>query len=141
MMPTRNYTTVLLVDDDVKALRGLTRVLRGQPYHLHTARSADEAIHTLKVRHVDVIVTDEKMPGMSGTELLAWVAEDYPQVMRILLTGHASTETAIRAINEGEVCQFLTKPCDGSTLAVAIRKALDQKELLSSSPFLRLDDS
>ena len=139
-MPTRNHTTVLLVDDEAKVLRGLARVLRGQPYRLHTARSADEAMHTLRARHVDVIVADEKMPGMSGTELLAWAAESYPQVMRILLTGHASAETAIRAINEGEVFQFLTKPCDGAKLAVAIRKALNQKELLSNSPLLGLDD-
>ena len=114
--------------------------LRRQPYQLYTARSADEAIRTLTAKNVDIIVTDEKMPGMCGSDLLAWVAENYPQVMRILLTGHASTETAIRAINEGEVYQFLTKPCSGSELAMAIRKALEQKELLGNCPFMRLDD-
>ncbi len=77
-----------------------------QPYQLYTARSADEAIHTLETRNVDIIVTDEKMPGMSGTDLLARVAKDYPQVMRILLTGHASTETAIRASNIWTVSSF-----------------------------------
>ncbi len=78
------------------------------------------------------------MPGMSGCDLLAWVAEHYPEVIRILLTGHASTETAIRAINEGAVYHIFTKPCRDVHLAVAIRKALEQRGLLREN--LRLRD-
>jgi DNA-binding NtrC family response regulator len=79
---------------------------------------------------VDVVVADEKMPGLSGTELLAWVAEHRPEVVRIVLTGHATVETAIRAINEGGVYHFFTKPCNEFELSIVIHKALGQKDRL-----------
>ena len=121
---------VLLVDDDENLLRGLARALRQQPYRLHTARSAEEAVWVLKTHPVDLIVADERMPGMSGGDLWAWITRHYPAVMRIVLTGHATTEAAIRAINEGGVYHFFTKPCNVVHLAVTIRKALEYKLLL-----------
>jgi two-component system probable response regulator PhcQ len=128
---------VLLVDDDQNVIRGLTRALRRQPYQLYTAQSGDEAMWILKAHDVDVIVTDEKMPGMSGGDLIAWVAENYPEVVRIVLTGYATTETAIRAINEGAVYHFFTKPCRDVHLAIAIREALEQREKLKENLRLR----
>jgi len=125
--------TVLLVDDEENVLRALARTLRFQPFRLYTARTADEAIEALKAHQVDVVVSDEHMPGMSGSRLLAWIAEHCPEVMRIVLTGHATAETAIRAINEGAVYHFFTKPCDPVQLAVVIRKALEHKELLEEN--------
>ena len=122
--------TVLLVDDDANVLHGLARVLRQQPYQLQTARSGDEAIAILKAHSVDVIVSDEQMPGISGSDLLAWVANNYPHVMRIVLTGHATAKTAIRAVNEGKVYHFFTKPCDEIELALTIRRALEEKDEL-----------
>ena len=88
-----------------------------------TATSGEEALLILKTHNVDVIVTDEQMPGMCGSDLRAWVAENYPEVTRIVLTGRPTVETAIRAINEGAVYQFFTKPCNPARLGVAIRKA------------------
>ena len=120
--------TVLLIDDDANILHGLTRVLRNQPYKIYTARSGNEALGILKAWNVDVVVSDENMPGISGTDLLKWVAENYPEVMRILLTGNATTETAIRAINEADVFHFFTKPCSEMKLAITIRKAIEEKE-------------
>jgi len=119
---------VLLVDDDENVLHGLARALRRQPYQLYTARSGEEAMSILKAHPVDVVVADEQMPGMSGSELLAWIARSYPEVMRIVLTGRATAETAIRAINEGAVYHFFTKPCHEVQLALTIRKALEEKE-------------
>ncbi|MHB0956292.1 MAG: response regulator [Pirellulaceae bacterium] len=121
---------VLLVDDDPNILHGLARVLRDQPYRLYTARSGNEAQLIIKSHSVDVIVSDEQMPGMCGNDLLTWVAGNCHEVMRIMLTGRPSAETAIRAINEGAVYQFFTKPCDPALLAVAIRKALERRALL-----------
>ena len=121
---------VLLVDDDENILHGFARTLRGQPYQIYTAQSGEEATWTMKTRNVDVIVVDEKMPGMSGVELCKWVTEKYPDAVRIMLTGHATTSTAVRAINEGAVYHFLTKPCNEFHLAVTIGKALDHKDLL-----------
>jgi len=122
--------TVLLVDDDANVLHGLARALRRQPYDLYTARSGDEAMAILKARKIDVVVSDQQMPGMSGNDLLAWVAENDPQVTRIVLTGHATTDTAIRAINEGLVYRFFTKPCNEVELAVTIRKAIEDRDSL-----------
>jgi len=120
---------VLLVDDDNNILSSLVRALRKQPYQIYTARNGSEAVWILKTRKIDVLVADERMPGMSGSELLAWAAEHHPNVMRIVLTGYAETETAIRAINEGGVCHFFTKPCNEARLAVVIRRVLEQKEM------------
>ncbi len=122
---------VLLVDDDENLLHGLARTLRRQPYQLYTARSGDEAVHVLKAHAVDVVVADEQMPGLSGIELLAWSAQHYPDVVRIMLTGRATAEMAIRAINEGAVYHFFRKPCDVVQLAIAIRKAIEHKDLLA----------
>ncbi|GAB6164500.1 hypothetical protein JCM19992_05000 [Thermostilla marina] len=119
--------TVLLVDDDPNVLSGLLRTLRHQPYRIFTARSGKEAKDVLMKWPVDVIVADEQMPGMSGSELLAWVADFFPEVTRIVLTGHASVEAAIRAINEGRVWKYFTKPCKDVDLALAIAEALEAK--------------
>ena len=124
--------TVLLVDDEEILLHALVRALRQQPYRLYTARSGKEALAVLKARPVDLVVSDEQMPGMCGSELMAWIAEHYPDVIRIILTGQATTDGTIRAINEGSVLHFFTKPCDMVHLAISIRKALEHKDLVGN---------
>jgi DNA-binding NtrC family response regulator len=125
--------TVLLVDDDPRLLGALRRALRHEPYELLVAETADAALWVLASAPVDVLVTDERMPGMSGVEFLARVRADHPHVVSMMLTGHASVETAIRAINAGEVYRLFTKPCDASELAVAIRQALQLRTLIRQS--------
>jgi DNA-binding NtrC family response regulator len=125
--------TVLLVDDDVSVLSGLRRALHREPYEVLVAESADAALARLAAFPVDVVISDESMPGMLGTELLAQSRIRYPETVRILLTGHSSLDVAIRAINEGEVYRFFTKPCNPVELAVTIRQALQQRELLRGS--------
>ncbi|RMH17182.1 MAG: response regulator [Gemmatimonadetes bacterium] len=120
---------VLFVDDEPSVLEGLKVALRKEPYTIHTANSADEAIKVLARVRVDVVVSDERMPGMSGSEFLSLVRREYPQAVRILLTGQASLEAAIRAINEGEVYRMLTKPQKPDALAATIRQALALGEL------------
>ncbi|MFQ5462353.1 MAG: response regulator [Phycisphaerae bacterium] len=125
--------TVLLVDDEPNVLKALTRVLRKEAYRILTADSAEQAAERLQDQYVDLIVSDEEMPGMSGTEFLARVAEQYPDTVRIVLTGHPTLPAALRAINQGKVYQFLTKPCNEIDLAITIRRALQQKDLLAKS--------
>ncbi len=120
--------TVLLVDDDKNLLQGLMRALRSQPYTLLTANSAEEAAFLLKSNTIDVVVSDECMPGMRGTDYLKWVAKNFPETVRILLTGKPSPDTAVRAVNQGQVYRFLTKPCRDWDLAMAIHDALDLRE-------------
>jgi DNA-binding NtrC family response regulator len=80
-----------------------------------------------------VVVSDEKMPGMSGSRFLSIVSQRYPDTVRIILTGNATLETAIRAINEGKIYRFLTKPCNELDLATTIRQALQLKDLVAKS--------
>jgi two-component system, probable response regulator PhcQ len=124
---------VLLIDDDENLLRGLARALRQQPYRIYTAMSGEEAILVVKSRRIGVVVADELMPGMRGGDLLAWIAAHCPEVMRIVLTGHPTIDTAMRAINEGRVYQYLTKPCNPVHLGVAIRKALEHNDLVAEN--------
>lgn len=127
---------VLLVDDEPHVTEALKRVLRRMDYQILTACSAREALQLLAQEPIDVIVSDEQMPGMSGSELLALVRCHYPQTMRIMLTGHASLEAAVRAINEGEISRFLSKPCNEKELTHAIERALQQQERLADNQSL-----
>jgi two-component system probable response regulator PhcQ len=122
--------TVLLVDDDPHLLAGLRRALRSEPYEVVLAETAGAALNLLATTSVDVLVTDQRMPGMSGAEFLTTVRAEYPHVISIMLTGHADLATAISAINSGEVYRFFTKPCDAGSLADAIRQALQLKALI-----------
>jgi len=122
--------TVLFVDDEPNVTEGLKRFLRKEPYKMLSAESAKEALEILATEKVDVVVSDEKMPGITGSEFLALVCKKYPDTIRMMLTGQLSMATAINAINEGEVYRFFIKPCNEQELAYAIRQALKQKELM-----------
>jgi two-component system, probable response regulator PhcQ len=124
---------VLLVDDDEMLLAGLRRALYQEPYALITASDAQTALDQLAAQKVDVIVSDQQMPGLSGTEFLAEAAKRFPATMRVMLTGHADLSTAVEAINRGQIYRFLTKPCSDVELGVTIRQALQQRELLAQS--------
>jgi len=125
--------TVLLVDDDANLLGALQRALRREPYAIRVAESAAAAFETLRHHAVDVVISDEGMPGMSGTEFLTRVHAEHPDTIRIMLTGQASLELAVQAINEGHVYRFFAKPCNPAELAVAIRQGLLQRALLLES--------
>ncbi len=119
---------VLLVDDDARVTEALQRVLSQEGYEISSANSAEEALEILRQKSVDVIISDEQMPGLSGSEFLTIVRHSYPDIVRIILTGQASLEAAIRAINKGEVYRFLTKPCNRQDLTNAIEHGLELKE-------------
>lgn len=120
---------VLLVDDEPNVLQGLTRALRHQPFTTCTARSAKDAMDVFKAHNVDLVVSDENMPDICGTRFLSWVADNFPDVMRIILTGQPNVPSAIRAINECKLYRYFTKPCDIVELALAIRHGLEEKAL------------
>lgn len=124
---------VLLVDDEPNFLNSMVRSLRRENFTIHTANSGQAALDLLEDNHIDVIVTDEMMPGMHGSDLISIVREKYPEIMCILLTGFASLDAALKAINSGEVYRFLTKPCDVTDLAMTITTALQQKNLIAES--------
>ena len=117
----------LLVDDDPTLLRSLSTALRKQPFDVVTAESVDEAWQVLGDGQVDVVVSDERMPGISGSEFLTGVRNRHPDVQRIVLTGHADMAATIAAINEAHVFRFLTKPCSAPDLAEVIREAIQAR--------------
>jgi len=125
--------TVMLVDDEEKLLAALSRVLRKEHYSLITARSGPDALGHMAKGPVDVVVTDQQMPGMTGIELLRRVKARYPDTIRMVLTGHADICVAAATINEGGVYRFITKPVQDEDLKLAIRHALAQHDLLKEN--------
>lgn len=120
----RAPVTLLLVDDEENILKSLRRVLRGEPYHLLTAESGEAALEQLQAAHVDLVISDARMPGMDGATLLAEVKRRWPGCVRILLTGYADLTTTVKAINEGQVYRYISKPWDDDELRLIIRQAL-----------------
>jgi DNA-binding NtrC family response regulator len=133
MSPEKSQGTILFVDDEPNITAALKRTLRSQPYELLSSSSAEEALRILEDRPVDVVVSDEQMPGMSGSEFLAKVRVRKPGTIRIILSGHANIDAVLRAINQGEVYRFLVKPCSPTDLIGTIHQALAHKKLQALS--------
>lgn len=125
--------TVMVVDDEEKVLTALSRILRKEKYSFLMAASGAEALALMAKQPVDVVVSDQRMPGMTGIELLQGVKARYPDTIRMVLTGHADLDVAVAAINEGEVYRFITKPVQAEELKLAIRHALVYHDLLSDN--------
>ncbi len=115
---------ILIVDDEAGVRSALRRTLRKESYEIRFAASAVEALEMLKEVQFDLIISDHLMPGMTGLQLLERCRLLYPDVGRIVLTGHAEMETAIAAINDGAVFRFLTKPWDDEEVKLAVHLAL-----------------
>jgi DNA-binding NtrC family response regulator len=124
---------VLFVDDEPHVTAALKRALRREPYRLFSADSAAGGLRLLGEEDIDIVISDEQMPGMSGCEFLAEVRRKYPSVIRMILTGQASMEAAISAINDGEVYRFFTKPCNPADLKATLRQAVLQRRLVTES--------
>lgn len=116
--------TLLLVDDEENILNSLRRVLRNEPYRLLDATSGEAALQQLSATHVDLVISDARMPGMDGATFLAEVQQRWPNCLRILLTGYADLTTTIKAINEGQIYRYVSKPWDDDELRLIIRQAL-----------------
>ncbi len=118
--------TLLLVDDEPSVLTALKRVLRRQSYRVLTAASGEEALELLANHEVAVILTDQRMSGMSGIELLSRVRKMHPHIIRMILSGYTGVDSLTEAINRGEIFKFLTKPWEEEDLIAAIRDAFRQ---------------
>ena len=129
MSTSTNTATILFVDDEPNVTDALKRALRREPYEFLTATSGAAALKILEGQYVDVVVSDEQMPGMSGSVFLSMVRQQFPHTIRMILSGHASLEAAVRAINEGQVYRFFLKPCNPTDLAFTIQQALSQQRL------------
>src|ERR1700692_4586401 len=129
MTASASTATILFVDDEPNVTEGRNRALRREPYEFLTATSGAAALKILEGQYVDVVVSDEQMPGMSGSVFLSMVRKQFPHTIRMILSGQASLEAAVRAINEGQVHRFFLKPCNPTDLAFTIQQALSHKRL------------
>lgn len=120
--------TILLVDDEASILRSLERLFRGESYKTITCTDAKTALEVLERERVDVIISDQRMPGMTGTELLTIVRHKYPEIIRILFSGYLEIESLISAINDASIRKFISKPWDGDEIIQLLEMVVQQKE-------------
>jgi diguanylate cyclase (GGDEF)-like protein/PAS domain S-box-containing protein len=130
--------TLLLVDDEENILRALRRTLRKENYNILTCTSTQDAFEILALNNVHVIISDQRMPGMTGTEFLKKVKDIYPNTIRMVLSGFTDLNSVTEAINQGAIYKYLTKPWDDSVLAEHIQQAFKQYDLQLNT-IIRLD--
>lgn len=120
--------TLLLVDDEPHVLAALRRELRHEGYRLLTAEDGEAALAHLATEPVDAVISDALMPGMDGIELLGRIQHEYPDCLRLLLTGKADLNAAVRAINEGHIYRYIAKPWDATELRQTLHLALAHQQ-------------
>ena len=124
---------LLLVDDEPNLTSALVRSLDRSQFEIFTADSAQKGLMIMAGNEIDVVVSDERMPGMTGSQFLTEVRKKWPNTIRMILSGQADLEAAVRAINEGEVYRFLLKPCHPKELQATILQGLQHKKLVTQS--------
>lgn len=135
----RPSRTLLLVDDEQNILAALKRLLRRDGYHIITAGSGLEGLELLAQNDVDVIISDQRMPGMTGVEFLRRVKDMYPDTVRIVLSGYTELQSVTDAVNEGAIYKFLTKPWDDLQLGGHVEEAFRRKEMADENRRLNLE--
>jgi putative nucleotidyltransferase with HDIG domain len=121
--------TILFVDDEVNILKALERLLRYEPMNVLTASRPDEAIELLAREDIQCVVTDQRMPEMSGVDMLSTIRERNPDIVRMMLTGYTEMNIAVEAINRGEIFRLITKPWNDDELKSTLRQAFDHYDL------------
>jgi len=120
---------VLFVDDELNILKAVKRLLRNEPWEVLSASRPQEALELLDTTPVQVVVSDQRMPEMSGVDLLAVVRERHPDLVRMMLTGYTEMNVAVEAINRGEIFRLITKPWNDEELKATLRQAFDHFDL------------
>src|ERR1022692_2315 len=121
--------TLLVVDDEMDVCDSVHDLLRRE-FHVLKARSADEGLKLMRDNEVHIIMTDQRMPKVSGVELLKSIRSGHPQAVRMLFTGYADLDSVIAAINQGHIFRFLKKPWQPAELEDAVREAAGEYDRL-----------
>jgi two-component system response regulator HupR/HoxA len=135
---TKRKYELLLVDDEQANLQKLQRTFMAQ-YAVHLAQSGEEALQILQKAPIDAIITDQKMPNMTGIEFLELSQKIYPNLVRIVLTGFTEVDDLIAAINTGKVHKYITKPWEPEDLRLAVQDALEKMELVRENERLAIE--
>ncbi|MDP2153926.1 MAG: ATPase, T2SS/T4P/T4SS family [Methylotenera sp.] len=131
---------ILLVDDEPNVLKALQRIFRQENYQITLAGNGQEALEQLKKDTFQLMISDYMMPIMNGAELLKRARDIQPEMIRIMLTGHADTGAVMGAINEGAVYKFILKPWNDDDLRVTVALALEQCDLIHKNKVLQKDN-
>jgi response regulator RpfG family c-di-GMP phosphodiesterase len=121
--------TLLFVDDEANILSSLKRLFRAFGYRIFTAESGAEGLEIMQRESVDLVVSDMRMPEMNGAQFLEKVRAQWPDTVRILLTGYAEIGSTIDAINKGQIYRYVSKPWEDNDFTLTVRQALKQKML------------
>jgi len=121
--------TVLFVDDEVNILKAIQRLLRHEPMNVLTASRPQEALDLLDRSEAQVVVSDQRMPEMSGVDLLSNIRDRHSDMVRMMLTGYTEMNIAVEAINRGEIYRLITKPWNDDELKATLRQAFDHYDL------------
>ncbi len=135
--PHKAAYKILFVDDEENVLKAMQRIFRQENYTILTASSGPEALKLLQKEPVHVVVSDHRMPEMTGADLLRKIKDLYPQTIRIMLTGYADVNAIMGAVNEGAVYKFITKPWNDEDLRLTVSLALEQYDLIEENKALK----
>lgn len=138
-LPTQRKRTLLLVDDEPNIVSALKRLLRPDGYQILGAFSGQEGLDILSNHPIDVIVSDQRMPGMLGADFLRAAKSRYPHTIRIMLSGYTELQSVTAAVNEGAIYKFLTKPWEDGQLRAHIADAFRLKEIADENERLNLE--
>lgn len=136
-VPEQRRFTLLFVDDEENVLHALRRIFLDENYEILTATSGEDALKIMENTVVHLIISDHKMPGMLGSELLREIKNRWPETIRIMLTGHADIQAIMGAVNEGAVYKFITKPWNDEDLHLTVSLALQQYVLIQENRKLK----
>jgi len=135
--PDPESYTLLFVDDEANVLRALERIFFEESYNILTASCGENALSVMESHHVQLVISDFVMPGMTGAELLRAIKNRWPETIRIMLTGYADIQAIMGAVNEGAVYKFITKPWNDDDLRLTVSLALQQYELVRENKKLK----
>jgi DNA-binding NtrC family response regulator len=127
---------VLIVDDEEHILAALSRVLRAEDREIILAANVLEGLEKMKSAGADLVISDNKLPDGSGIDFLVKIRQLYPDTIRILITGYPDLESAISAINKGQVYRFIPKPWENDELKLTVKQALDYGAILRDNRVL-----
>lgn len=123
---------LLVIDDEVEITKALVRQFR-KIYNVYTANNAHEALMLMEKVNIQVILSDQRMPGMTGVDFYSGIRDKYPDALKLILTGYSDIEAVIRAINEGQVFRYVKKPWNPDEMESVIKEAFEKYELIISN--------
>ncbi len=133
--------SILCVDDEPNILRSLGRLFRREGYRLHFAQGAEEALQILETHPIDLIISDNRMPNITGVQFLALVKARWPDTVRIILSGYTQVSSITQAINEGHIFKFILKPWEDEKLLADVRECLEMASWAKQNKQLRKSES